>query len=468
MLKISYLIYFFLAYIAIVMRVSAQVTFVVNDFPSNTPAQADLYISGSFDNWSGGNATYKLTKNANNTYSIVFAQQTGTLQFKFTRGSWASVEKGANGEEIANRTYSFGGNGAVVNIKVHKWADLSGGGGNSTATSNVSMMSANFVMPQFNGRMRRIWVYLPPNYNSSTASFPVIYMHDGQNLFDNLTSFSGEWQVDETLNALYAEKGLAFIVVGIDNGGNERINEYTPWANAQYGGGEGAKYMNFIVQTLKPYIDAQYRTLPDKQNTALIGSSLGGLISHFGALEHANTFGKVGVFSPSFWFSDAVYTFSENKGNVMDCKMYFLAGGSESASMVPNVENVITKIQNAGFPAAQIQKKIVANGTHSESFWRSEFKPAVEWLFSNTPLQNEETNRLSLKVYPNPVGEELMIQAQDFRTYQLEFVNMMGITVFSSTFVNTYKTQTAILPKGCYILKISQGKNTFVTKIIKL
>ncbi len=243
----------------------AQVTFTVVTLPSYTPPQDSLYIAGNFTGWEPGSPAYLLHKNNAGKWSITLAPQaTGTvINFKFTRGSWATVEKGAGGEEISDRTYTFG-NSDSVSITIFNWADA-GGGGNSTAASNVKIISTDFFIPQLN-RNRRIWMYFPPAYETSGSSYPVLYMHDGQNLFDAITSFSGEWEVDETLNKLAAEGKRVPLVVGIDNGGADRISEYTPWSNTQYGGGDGEKYMKFIVETLKPYIDQHYRTLPDRTN----------------------------------------------------------------------------------------------------------------------------------------------------------------------------------------------------------
>lgn len=171
-----------------------------------------------------------------------------------------------------------------------------------TAASNVQILSKTFALPQLN-TTRKIWLYLPPDYATSTKNYPVLYMQDAQNLFDNNTSFSGEWQVDETLNSLFAAGDYGAIVVGIDNGGSERLNEYSPWVNTDYGGGKGEDYMDFMANTLKPYIDANYRTRPEPSMNALIGSSMGAIISTFGACEYPEAFQKVGSFSPAYWFA---------------------------------------------------------------------------------------------------------------------------------------------------------------------
>lgn len=134
----------------------------------------------------------------------------------------------------------------------------------TTAASNVSIIQKEFVIPHLNTISHKIWVYIPPNYAKTSKKYPVIYMHDTQNLFDNATSYAGEWKVDEILNSLFEKTGKGFIVVGIENGGEERINEYTPWRNEKYDGGKGAIYIDFIVHTLKLYIDSNYRTKNNK------------------------------------------------------------------------------------------------------------------------------------------------------------------------------------------------------------
>jgi len=119
--------------------------------------------------------------------------------------------------------------------------------------------------------------------------------------------------VDEALDDFYKNNNLKVIVVGIDNGGSERTNELTPWENATYGDGKGDLYTDFIVETLKPYIDQNYRTLNDASNTTIGGSSFGVLISFYGALRNPEVFGNAIVFSPSFWFSDKCYDFTNEK-----------------------------------------------------------------------------------------------------------------------------------------------------------
>jgi predicted alpha/beta superfamily hydrolase len=249
----------------------------------------------------------------------------------------------------------------------------------STKANNVHMLDTIFQIKEISNQPKKVWIYLPPDYTTSNTSYPVIYMHDGQNLFDDSTSFLGEWNVDETLNRLFKETGKGFIIVAPENGGNDRINEYTPWMHTKHGGGKGDAYIKFIKNTLKPFIDSNYRTQPEAANTGLIGSSLGGLISYYGGLAYPETFGKLGVLSPSFWFSEEVIPFTKEKGPNSPAKIYFLLG--EKEGMTKEFNATIELLKNTGFPEKQFHKKIVPNGEHNEKFWKSELLDVIKFLY---------------------------------------------------------------------------------------
>ena len=251
-----------------------------------------------------------------------------------------------------------------------------------TATENVSVLEQEFVIPNLNNISHTIWVYVPPNYTTSNKKYPVIYMHDAQNLFDATTSYAGEWKVDETLNDLYKTTGKGFIVVAVENGGAERINEYTPWEHKKYGGGKGEFYIDFLKNTLKPYIDATYRTKKQAKHTAIIGSSLGGLISYYGGLKYPKTFGKIGALSTSFWFSDAIEDFTKNYGKNKKSKLYLLVGEKEGIDVVVNTEKYKNLLIETGFKSKNITSKINPDGAHNEAFWSAEFLEVIQWLYN--------------------------------------------------------------------------------------
>lgn len=249
-----------------------------------------------------------------------------------------------------------------------------------SASINVQVLAKEFAMPGLN-RTRTVRLYLPPDYHKESTSYPVLYMHDGQNLFDDSTSYAGEWGIDETLNKLHQQNKLSFIVVGIDNGQEKRMNELSPWQNEKFGQAEGEFYMKFIVEVVKPYIDNNYRTLPDADNTAIIGSSMGGLISHYAIFEHPNVFSKAGIFSPSYWYSKDVYSYSDPRKLGKNARLFFLMGGAEGADTINNMDNMVSQIKQQGFPESNIASHVVQDGEHNEAFWQHNFERAVLWLF---------------------------------------------------------------------------------------
>lgn len=251
----------------------------------------------------------------------------------------------------------------------------------STKAENVKIISEKFEIPQLN-RERRIWIYLPPNYTTTSKKYPVMYMHDGQNLFDDATSYAGEWQIDEALNRIFAQTKKSVIVVGIDNGGDKRIEELSPFKNAKHGGGNGENYMKFIVETLKPYIDQNYRTKSGRKHTTLGGSSLGALISVYGAVKHPETFGKILAFSNAFWFnSEELNEFILNSDvNLKRHKYYFIQGKHESEDMDFQTEKVINALKQKGVKSSNIFNRSDQDGKHNELYWRREFPAAFIWL----------------------------------------------------------------------------------------
>jgi len=252
----------------------------------------------------------------------------------------------------------------------------------STAQPNVHVLQRPFPIPGLN-RERTVRLYLPPGYESSRQRYPVLYMHDGQNLFDEATAYAGEeWGVDETLNRLARERNLYVIVVGIDNGGADRIHELNAWDSPEFGKGEGAKYMAFIVEVLKPWIDAHYRTLPDRRHTVIMGSSMGGLISSYAVSRYARVFGAAGIFSPAYWLAPQVFADTEAHPPPRDERLYFYAGGSENETMVADMKRMVTVLRSTGLPASNLEVRVDPVGRHNEAAWRAEFPRAVRWLFS--------------------------------------------------------------------------------------
>ncbi len=442
----------------------AQVTILLK-VPSNTPINDSVFVAGDFNNWNPGNSIHKLTKVNDSIFTIILPARTGTILFKFTRGEWPKGEVTKTGGSVANRSFTFG-NGQTINLSVGNWEDLAGGGGGQhTANANVSIMSPNFFMPQLN-RTRRIWIYLPTDYSTSTKTYPVIYMHDGQNLFDAFYSFSGEWGVDESLAAKQNLGDFGAIVIGIDNGGSNRMNELNPWVHPLYGGGQGNQYLEFIVNTLKPYVDSAFRTKPDRLNTGIAGSSMGGLISLYGGIKYQNTFGKVGVFSPAFWIAPQLYSYVRNAPIINTPKIFIIGGGKESANLENEMIAMVDTLNNTGYPLSQINYQLKPDGQHSEWFWKREFPAVYSWLFSSSVGINENKS-FNFSVYPNPAKDEINIKG-DFISDKLmaEMSDSTGKLIFKKKFKSGKSLELPEVSNGVYILKITDGKQVGTRKIL--
>ena len=254
----------------------------------------------------------------------------------------------------------------------------------STVTDNVQVLPYQFVMPGLD-RQRSIRLYLPPSYKTSEKRYPVIYMHDGQNLFDDMTADAGEWGVDESLNQLAEKHGLEMIVVGIDNGGDFRMNELSPWENKRFGKAQGKQYMDFIVKVVKPYIDTNFRTRKDRLHTAIMGSAMGGLMSHYAAHAYPEVFSKAGIFSPSYWYSQQVFSFTQRKKAPLDARLYVMYGDKEGDGMIADTDKMRRQLKQQGHPRQNNLFKRVPKGEHNEQLWRTEFPEAVQWLFQQQP-----------------------------------------------------------------------------------
>lgn len=245
------------------------------------------------------------------------------------------------------------------------------------AQSTASPQVSTFMLwsPQLN-LDRKIWVYLPKDYRGSNARYPVLYLHDGQNVFDAKTSYVGEWNVDEKLDSLNAKT----IVVAVEHGGDQRIAELTPYPNAKYGGGKADAYLDFIVNTVKPEVEKRYRTRCGRKHTAIMGSSLGGLVSFYAALKYPKTFGKAGVFSPSFWFCrDSIFKLAASRKRIKS-RLYFLCGDHEGDDdMVRDLDRMLALIKPKMKPG-DLTATVVKGGQHNEKLWRDAFVNAYLWL----------------------------------------------------------------------------------------
>ena len=340
----------------------------------------DIYVMGSFNNWNPDDGKYKLKPLGPTRRAIVLKDlPAGKYEFKFTRGGMDKVETTAKGEDIPNRSVELSGSDVSVDLQIPGWKDdYPDKPKPNTATAQVKIMDTAFFIPQLN-RTRRIWTYLPKSYNFTKGkNYPVLYMQDGQNLFNEQTAFAGEWGVDEALDSLQKITGKECIVIGIDNGGDKRMQEYNPYDNEKYGKGEGQLYAEFLAKTLKPYIDQHYRTVKDPAHTWVAGSSMGGIISLYTVMKYPDVFGVAGVFSPAFWIAPAMYDDVAKTNWTSMPRFYFYAGGKESSYMVSDMDKMIGLIEKKN--RYDLRRSYYPLGLHNEATWRREFADFYRWL----------------------------------------------------------------------------------------
>jgi predicted alpha/beta superfamily hydrolase len=233
---------------------------------------------------------------------------------------------------------------------------------------------------------RTIIVYLPPGYATSGARhYPVLYLHDGQNVFDRATSVGEEWHVDETAQEMIADGKIApIIVVGIYNTGVHRIDEYAPTLREDIGGGGQADdYGRMLVQELKPFIDRTYRTLPSAASTAMGGSSLGGLVTMYLGLRYPTVFSRLAVLSPSVWWDERVILQEvEALPRKLPLRIWLDAGDREGPEVIADARALKDALVAKGWTAGQDLSYLEAEGgEHNEASWAARVGAVLAYLF---------------------------------------------------------------------------------------
>ena len=235
----------------------------------------------------------------------------------------------------------------------------------------------------------------------------------------------------------------------------------------------GFPYISHMQEssTLKPYIDAHYRTRPERDYTGIMGSSLGGLTSMYAAIEHQDVFSKAGVFSPSFWFSSQAYTHVTQTGKQADMRIYMIAGQNESATMASDLNNMYNTLLGAGFRQDEIKKVIHPDGAHTEWYWAREFPAAYQWLYRENTTGQEEKNweKPLLKAFPNPSDTNFhLITTAPLVHAEYEVLSMDGRIVQQRKPLNGKGASLENLKAGLYFLRAySDGELAGVVKLVR-
>jgi predicted alpha/beta superfamily hydrolase len=369
---------------------------VVFRVPDNTPTGAAVYLSGAFNGWAPGDPAARLARRTDGALAgrirgIAPGQR---VEFKLTRGSWATVERDDRGGDIPNRVATFDPARPVLAVFVERWADLPAP---ATTRSGDVRVLRDVAIPQLD-RTRTVWVYLPPGYEASTDRYPVTYMFDAQNLFDARTSaFGREWQVDEALEALHYEGRVpGVIVVGIENSA-ERGCEYNvfpgdPHPACADGSARGDRTVDFLVDTLKPRIDREYRTRPGRDDAAVAGSSMGGSMAVRAGFAHPDVFARVAALSPSYQntagATAAMPAFVAAQRPAAPFRLYQDIGSAEQireigpATLARNMLAVRDAARAAGVPDGAQRALVIDGATHDEAAWSARIAAVLAWLWS--------------------------------------------------------------------------------------
>ncbi|MFP3595151.1 alpha/beta hydrolase [Chryseobacterium sp. SIMBA_029] len=340
-----------------------------------------VYITGNFNNWNPRDPGFQLKKLDPNSYSIDIDSQLlpDHIEYKFTKGGWENVELDQYGSITPNRKAEKI-EGKVESI-VEKWR-LNWGPFKKEFFPIAEIISEEFYIPQLD-RYRKVWALLPYDYYVSNKSYPVLYLQDAQNLFNEGSGY-GNWEIDKKLSIL-AEYGRGdVIIIAIEHGSEERIKEYIFDNDNIAHGSEGKKYIRFITDTLKPFVDEHYRTKKDRENTGIGGSSLGALISIYSGFLYPEVYSKLLIFSPSLWVEPNNNFPMMSLRVPFKTKIYLYGGGQEGSKMVKRIyvfEEYLKRWEKKNLFDFEFKTSINPEGTHSEFYWSQEFPRAMEWLF---------------------------------------------------------------------------------------
>ncbi|MBB6325504.1 putative alpha/beta superfamily hydrolase [Algoriphagus iocasae] len=347
-----------------------------------TPQDDDrpVYISGNFNDWKTQDHQFLMTKLEKGKYEFSFPDEPrfkGELIYKFTKGDWSEVEIDRYGNKTPNRLWNDKQTSKVE--KVAKWRK------NwlpyrPSQLPKIHLISEEFEIPQLN-KTRKIWALLPHDYETSDQSYPVLYLQDAQNLFNEESEF-GNWQIDKKL-AVMSDYGIGkIIIIAIEHGESERLQEYNV-GKTILGKGNGKEYIRFITDTLKPFVDKTFRTKSEREFTGIGGSSMGGLVSIFSGLIYPEVFGKLMIFSPSLWVIPKIKLGFLDFFEPMETRIYLYAGGDESETMVKHVTKLRKRIIKRESLLGRVKVRLSINeeGKHTEQYWSDEFPKAIEWLF---------------------------------------------------------------------------------------
>lgn len=348
---------------SISLHAQKQVIFELKDV-----AETDSYfLASNLSNWHPADSSFKFHKSEKGYRLALSLSPKTIIQYKITRGSWEKSETQANGYPISNRELTVKSD-TIVSVNVESWSDK---------VTKMPMVSERLITDTLQsdilGKRKAFWVYLPEGYTESSEAFPVIYLQDGQNLFDGYYTHNGqEWRVDETLDSLGIEGKNRYIVVGIGSD-NDRLAEYSPYAWKEPREIKGKEYLEFLVEELVPHIEEKYRTTSRR---IVGGSSMGALISLEAILQYPEVFQAAALFSmaQAKVLPDNSYILNRVKEALVDGKpreVFIYYGNQETETLGPFSKELFSVFSNFG--TIHVVLKDNQEGRHEEKYWSQPF-----------------------------------------------------------------------------------------------
>jgi predicted alpha/beta superfamily hydrolase len=345
--------------------------------------ERNIYITGNFNSWNPRDEQYRLSQLNERDYYIEIDDEflPELIEYKFTKGGWENVELDQYGNITPNRKISRA-EGKSSDL-IEKWR-FNWGPFKKEFFPIVEVISEAFYIPQLD-RHRKVWALLPYDYYISDKNYPVLYLQDAQNLFNEGSDY-GNWEIDKKLSVLTEYGRGDIIIIAVEHGSEDRIKEYIFDNDHVANGSEGKKYIRFITDTLKPFVDENYRTKKDRDNTGIGGSSLGALISIYSGFLYPEVYSKLLIFSPSLWVEPNNNFPMMNFRTPFTMKIYLYGGSQEGSKMVKRIhvfEEYLKQWEKKNLFDFELKTSINPEGTHNEYYWSQEFPRAIEWLFYN-------------------------------------------------------------------------------------
>lgn len=383
---------------------------VVTDKASAATSDSPIYLASNHNGWNPADPAQRLTPRSDRRWQIVLPKPKldSRMAFKFTRGSWDNVEVDAKFNDVENRSLPMvdasklaSDERPIIELTIESFRDKRPWEPGLAAADPYREIKASGTIRRVEvvgggvPLTRDLLVWLPPGYSDTANAqrrYPVLYLQDGQNVFEKLPTAPGEWEADETATRLIAEGEIEpIIIVGIPNGGAVRIQEYLPVEVFNVASPRGEAYVDFLIREVVPRVERAFRVKAGPENTAIGGSSLGATISLYAAAKHPDIFGKVLVESePVFAESEKFRSLLESEARRLH-RVYIGVGGHEiekepagspaNEKYVQSARDLDALLKRKGLADPDRKLVIDPDATHTESAWAKRLPIALKFLF---------------------------------------------------------------------------------------